>query len=136
MSREHDIVHVLRGVAVWLLALCVFLGPTGGGSAALATTGEVSCPCDDAKSDHIGDHDDPCDEGAGGEAHEAGDPCEDECPDGCPDCGCCPGIAMAVLPQPLRSGTASRMPARMLAPIQTPASGTGSCVFRPPRSRT
>lgn len=147
MPRTRHLRDALRVAALWLLVVSVFFGPAGlGGSAAFASASKtcgVSCPCDEAGHDDHGDeHDDhadadPCsDDGAADADHDDGDPCKDECPDDCPNCGCCLGVAMVVLPLPVTSSRATCTSARMLAPIDAPASGAGSGVFRPPRSLT
>ncbi len=148
MPTARNILDALRVAALWLLVMSLFFGPAGlGGSAAFASANEtcgVSCPCDAAAPED--DAGDPADHAeadpSGDEAaadSERGDedtPCKDECPDDCPHCGCCPGIAMAVLPLPVTSSRATCTSARMLAPLDAPASGAGSGVFRPPRSLT
>ena len=147
MRSTRDIIDALRVAAVWLLVVSVFFGPAGlGGSTGFAASSKscgASCPCDDAAvDDHEGDHAehaeaDPCDDDVHADSeHDDGDPCKDECPDDCPNCRCCPGIAMAVLPLPVASSTATCTSSRMLAPIDAPASGACTDVFRPPRSLT
>ena len=147
MPRARHITDALRVSALWLLVVSVFFGPAGlGGSTGFAATLQTcgaSCPCDDAvHDDHVGDHEehaeaDPCDEDVGRDSeHDDGDPCEDECPEDCPNCGCCLGITMAVLPLPVSSSAPSCTSVRMLAPADAPASGTCSGVFRPPRTLT
>ncbi|MCX4242581.1 hypothetical protein [Paraliomyxa miuraensis] len=148
MPRALAITHALRVAASWLLVVCVFFGPAGlGGSAAFAAVTKpcgISCPCDEV----VGDADaDPGDEP--GEAAPRRDtdepidddpsddePGEDECPDDCPSCGCCLGVAMAVLSFPATSFTTSCSSLRALAPVDAPASGAQTGVFRPPRSST
>lgn len=145
MLHARDITSALRRVALWLLVVSVFLGPAGlGGSIAFASpsrTCGVSCPCDDEVGDpHAGDHEehagaDPCDdEGDADSEHQGSDPCQDDCPDECPNCGCCLGVAMAVLPLSVTSGAVTSASARMFAPVDAPASGACTGVFRPPRS--
>lgn len=153
MPGARPILHALRVAASWLLVVSVFFGPAGlGGSAAFAASAKpcgVSCPCDDAApadehaGEHAGEHEEhadpgPCDDddGHAEPEHEAGDPCQDECPDDCPHCGCCLGVAMAVLSLPVISLPVSCCSARTLAPADTPASGACTGVFRPPRLPT
>ena len=149
MPRARNTLDALRVAALWLLVVSVFFGPAGlGGSAAFASANKtcgVSCPCDDAghddRADEHDEHDehyehaeaDPCDDEAAADSdHDDGDPCKDDCP----NCGCCLGIAMAVLPLQVTSSRSTCTSARMLAPTDAPASGAGSGVFRPPRSLT
>jgi hypothetical protein len=145
MLHASDIASALRMAALWLLVVCVFLGPAGlGGSIAFASpsrTCAVSCPCDEEVRDpHAGDHEEhadaePCDDdGDADSEHQGSDPCQDDCPDDCPNCGCCLGVAMAVLPLSVASSAVTSAPARTLAPIDAPASGSSTGVFRPPRS--
>ncbi len=146
MPTTRHIVDALRVAAFWLLTVSVFFGPAGlGGPTGFAATSkscDVSCPCDEAvHDDHAGDDDEqaeaePCDDDGADSEHDDGDPCEDECPDDCPSCGCCLGIAMAVLPLPVTSSAATWSSVRMLAPVDVRASGARAGVFRPPRSLT
>lgn len=141
------VIGVLRVAALWLLAVCVLLGPSASGvSAAFAAGSEtcgVSCPCDEAAlDDHAEEQHEQAgacecdDEESGGSQHDEGDPCEDGCPDDCPNCHCCLGIGMAILPFPLTSGTVTCTAAAMPVLIEVLASGTHTGVFRPPRSLT
>lgn len=144
MLHARYIASALRRVALWLLVVCVFLGPAGlGGSVAFASpsrTCGVSCPCDEGGDPHAGDHDehagaDPCDDdGDAGPEHQGNDPCQDDCPNDCPNCGCCLGVAMAVLPLSVTSSAVTSASARMFAPVDAPASSACTGVFRPPRS--
>lgn len=141
MLRARDIASALRMVALWLLVVCVFLGPAGlGGSVGFASTSRtcgVCCPCDDEVRDP---HEEPAsaapcdDDGDADSEHQGTDPCRDDCPDDCPNCGCCVGVAMAVLPLSVTSSAVSSAPARTLAPVDAPASGASTGIFRPPRS--
>lgn len=146
MPRVRHLLDALRVAAVWLLVVCVFFGPAGlGGSsfAAASKTCGVSCPCDEAgHGDHADEREEhaeaaPCDDDAAADSdHDDGDPCGDECPDDCPNCGCCLGVAMAVLPRPVTSSAAGCTSARVPGPVDAPASGACTGVFRPPRSLT
>lgn len=151
----------LRAAALLLLVVSVLLGPAGfAGSAAWASAAKtcgVSCPCDDVgPSEYVGEdihghgdehhgdahaetesrdsHGD--DTGHCGDADNGDDsePCEDECPESCPNCGCCVGVAVAVLPLPMTSSATLWTSARTLVFADTLASGAGASVFRPPRS--
>lgn len=139
--------NALRIAASWLLVVCVFFGPAGlGGAEALANTLQpcgISCPCDEtASADHPEDHD-GCDcngeigstpPSEGVDDHDHGAPCQDDCSDDCPNCGCCLGVALAVLPVPMTSTIApSKSLARMNAPADAPGNGARTGVFRPPR---
>lgn len=145
MLHARDIPSALRMVALWLLVVSVLLGPAGLGSSVAFTspsrTCGVSCPCDDEVRDsHAGDHEehagaDPCDDDGGEDSeHQGSEPCQDDCPDDCPNCGCCLGVAMAVLPLSVTSSAVTSASARMFAPVDAPASGACTGVFRPPRS--
>ena len=146
MPRIRHLLDALRVAALWLLVVSVFLGPAGLGGSAFASgakTCGVSCPCDEAgHDDHADEHDEhaeaePCDDEAAADSdHNSGEPCKDECPDDCPNCGCCLGIAMAVLPLPVTSSAVGCTSARTIAPVDAPASGACTGVFRPPRSLT
>ena len=131
MPRFGHIIDVLRVAAMWLLVVVVLCGPVGlGGSAAFASVNKacgVSCPCDETHDDNADEHDDHDD-------HDDADPCKDECSNNCPNCCCCMGIAMIVFPLPVMLSRATCTSACMLAPIDAPASGADSDVFRPPRS--
>lgn len=141
MFHARDIASALRMVALWLLVVCVFVGPAGlGGSIAFASpsrTCGVSCPCDDGDR-HADEHADaaPCDDDADADSeHQGSDPCQDDCPDDCPNCSCCLGVAMAVLPLlSVTSGAVTSASMRMFAPVDAPAIGACTGVFRPPRS--
>jgi hypothetical protein len=149
MFHARDVSSALHMTAVWSLVVAVLFGPAGlGGSAALASskTCGASCPCDEAvHGDNDGTHeqhveDDPCDDLCDDDrahaGHADGEPCEDECPDDCSNCGCCLGIAMAVLSKPVTSSATSCASARMLSPVDAPANGARTGIFRPPRSLT
>lgn len=144
MFHTRDISSALHVAALWLLVVSVFFGPAGlGGSAAFASASVakpcgVSCPCDDAAHDRQpGDHEEHADDDDGAHAgQDDGEPCKDECPDDCPNCGCCLGVAMAVLPLPVTSGATACASARVLSPVDSPANGACTGVFRPPRSLT
>ena len=131
MPRFGHIIDVLRVAAMWLLVVVVLCGPVGlGGSAAFASVNKacgVSCLCDETHDDNADEHDDHDD-------HDDADPCKDECSNNCPHCCCCMGIAMIVFPLPVMLSRATCTLACMLAPIDAPASGADSDVFRPPRS--
>ena len=146
MLQARDISSALRGAAMWLLVVSVFIGPAGlGGSAAWASSSKTcgaSPPCDEAVHDgNDGAREqhpeaDPCDDDGAHAGRDDGEPCKDECPDDCPSCGCCLGVAMAVLPVPVTSSVTSWATARVLSPVDAPASGACTGVFRPPRSLT
>jgi hypothetical protein len=152
MPRIRHILDALRVAALRLLMVSVFFGPAGlRGPTAFASASKtcgVSCPCDEAVHDghegDAGDHEQHAntdrgdDDRVGGSGHEDDEPCQDQCPDNCPNCGCCLGIGMAVLPLPLPM-TSTAIPCAstlMLAPMDAPANGACSGVFRPPRSLT
>ncbi|MBK8481691.1 MAG: hypothetical protein IPL40_11010 [Proteobacteria bacterium] len=129
MTKNRYIVDAPRAAACLLLAVGVFFGPAGlGGSpgfVASSSTCGLSCPCvEAAQVERAGDRVEAA----------AADSGEDACPGDCPQCGCCLGLAMAVLPLPLTSSAVGWTAARRLAPIDAPASGAGAAVFRPPRS--
>ena len=144
MPRFGHIIDVLRVAAMWLLVVVVLCGPVGlGGSAAFASVNKacgVSCPCDETHDDNADEHDDhddadsDHDDAAADSDHDDADPCKDECSNNCPHCCCCMGIAMIVFPLPVMLSRATCTSACMLAPIDAPASGADSDVFRPPRS--
>lgn len=146
MPRTRHILDALRVAALWLLVASVFFGPAGLGGSAFGSANKtcgVSCPCDEAAhDDHADKHDehaeaDPCaDDAAADLDQDDGDPCKGECPDDCPKCGCCLGIAMAVLLLPVTSSAVGCTSSCMLAPVDAPASGACTGVFRPPRSLT
>ena len=163
MVRVRDISRALKLAALWLLVVSVFLGPAAlGRSVAFASVSAtsacgVSCPCDEAVSDHHpraqeertkaapcnpegdpeGDHEgDHEGDSRAGSDHDAGEPCQDECPEDCPDCSCCLGVALAVLPLALTSSVTSCASERMLSPAGVLANGSCTGVFRPPRSVT
>jgi hypothetical protein len=101
--------------------------------AALSNDCGAACPCDEAPfeetSEHAdGEHDDAADPG-----HDDCAP-SDECPDDCPNCHCSMGAALAVMPVSCSSALLTSTSAQVLTPIATPATGTGTAVFRPPRS--
>ena len=121
---------------MWLLVVFVLLGSAGfGGSGALAgasMTCGVSCPCEEAVHDvHTGEHEEHAEADRSDDAR-----CQDECPDDCPKCGCCLGVAMAVISLPMTSSAASCPSARNFAAVDASASRACGGVFRPPRSLT
>ena len=99
----------------------------------------VTCPCDAEPTDHD----------VAGDTHDCGPlaaqtdgdcgkdaPCEDDCPDGCPDCKCCPGFIAAVMPEAVQPLTGQ---AGALPPLEKKVCAPhGACngIFRPPRSLT
>ncbi|MGD8859549.1 MAG: hypothetical protein PVI30_06020 [Myxococcales bacterium] len=129
-SVEHLQVAEHSRVVPWLLEACVLLGPVGpGSSVAFAGVAEpcgVSCPCDG--------NDGSLQTSADG--HDDGEPCEDACPDDCPSCGCCPGLAVAVVPVPDTSDAPGCVAAPVPVRLEVLATGACSGVFRPSRSLT
>lgn len=147
MLSVRDIPSTSRMAALWLLVVSVLLGPAGlGSSVAFASPSKtcgVSCPCDDGARDaHAGDHDehaaaDPCDDDGGADSRHLGsEPRPDDCPDDCHDCGCCLAVAMALLPVSVTWRAVTSASARTLAPIDAPAAGALTSLFRPPRPLT
>ena len=150
-----DILNTLCGTAYGLVVVAVLLGPAGLGPASAVASADacgVSCPCEDedtepahhdegeAHADARRHRADSCGHDTGA-AHDEGEPCGDECPtdqcpDDCPNCNCCPGLAVAVLPSRARTSTAQSVAAYRLARASTPANGTLCRIFRPPRSLT
>lgn len=133
MPGTCDIAHIRRLVAMLLLIVSVLLGPGGlGGWTVFAS----ACPCDDAmQTDHASEYTeaDPCDDD---KRTDSGHDNDDECPDDCPDCDCCPGLGLAVLSLPMTRCATSWCAALMLAPVDASATGASIGVFRPPRSLT
>lgn len=133
MFPVRDILSAVRLGAWWLLVVSVFLGPAGlSGSVALtsasaATSCGAFCPCDEGVDDHESSDD------AGETEHADNGPCRDGCPDGCPNCDCCRGAAMAIFPVALASSAASWVSERRFSPPSVTANGSGIGVFRPPR---
>ena len=144
MKWTHDTATFARAAAHWLLVVSVFFGPLGLGSAAAfsptSKTCGSSCPCEESdhgnqQDEHAGHAEaDPCDEANSN--HEHDDPCQEECPDNCPKCSCCLGVAVAVLPLLTTTGLSSCSSSSLLAPGDEPANGFSTGVFRPPRSLT
>ena len=145
MRRILDIITFLHVAGLWLLVVSVFFGPIELASAAASSTISkacgVSCPCEKGEYDNLaGGHEghtdaDPCDDSREtNSGHSDGDPCQSECPDDCPKCNCCLGVAMAVLPLSVASGAGSCISSRLLAPMDVPPNGFLIGVFRPPRS--
>lgn len=141
MVRTRDILSALRVAAIWLLVMSVCFGPTGRGASSASTCG-MSCPCHEAMHDdriedhaaHSVDASSGADEGEAG-GHEDEAPGDDKCPDNCPNCICCLGVAMAVIPLAIPSTLRSSASICISAPPETPANGACTGVFRPPRSR-
>ena len=143
MPKTRHILDALRVAACWLLMVSVFFGPAGLGGSTFASASETcgaSCPCDEAAHDpHANERAkaDPCgNDAAANLDHDDSEPCKNDCPDDCPSCGCCVGIAMAVLPLAATSGAVRCTSARMLSPVDATASGACAGVFRPPRFLT
>ncbi len=145
MSKNRVIVDAVHAVAILLLVVYAYIGPAGPGDpAAFASTSkacDVLCPC--AKTEHdnpAGKYEghveaDPCDDGNETDSgNEEGDPCRDKCPDDCPNCSCCLGVAVAVLPLSETSSAGSCISARAHAILEEPPSGVRAGIFRPPRS--
>jgi hypothetical protein len=129
MPRVRDILSALRAVAVWLLVVFVFMGPAGLGTASAfgSQACSDSCPCDDSQG---ADHEDGCDDEAA-DGHDDGKPPDEGCPE---DCSCNPGVALTMVALMMPT-TPPSSPDLMLAPSDAAAIGTGTVVFRPPRSR-
>lgn len=154
MPTARDIIDGARAAALWLLVGLVFLGPAGlGGSAGFAATASAcgsSCPCDAApeehadshSSDHGGERDEhaACERsGADGDTcaeHGDDEPCRDQCPEDCPNCGCCLGVAMAVLTLPATSSSTACTRAPTLTSGHALTNGAHTDIFRPPRARS
>ncbi len=145
MRRIRDNINFLQVAALWVLVASLFFGPIGlGGTSAfpaVSKAGGVSCPCEkDEYDSHAGEREghpdaDPCDDGREtNSGHEDADPCQDECPDDCPKCSCCLGVAMAVLPLSQPSNAGACASSGLLEPVDVPPSGFLTNVFRPPRS--
>lgn len=136
MPQRRDILNALRVAALWLLVVSVLTGPLGVGasvaSAAMKTCG-ASCPCDEAQ--HAEYVDDGCE--ASREIAQGDEtPCDDECPNDCPDCNCCPGLMVGLVPVVVPGLPISASSLKLLTPPDAPAYGDVSRVFRPPRSLT
>ena len=124
---------------IWLLAALVLLAPLGMGGSAAAEAEAPACPCKGAPAIDRAGQAGQADSEAHADAADL-DPCgsvpaEDGCPPDCPDCGCCPGVLLVVLPQ-----VAPRLPLPTIssgapAPSEAPASGAPASIFRPPRQR-
>jgi hypothetical protein len=125
VPRRRSTADLLRCAARWALVIALALGPVGLG-AALDTlspaAGSDSCDCDAIHAAH-----------AAADANAADDDCAGECPPGCPDCACCPGLApglrAALRVDPSLSGSG---PAPQLT-ADSPAIGDSPDFFRPPR---
>jgi len=88
----------------------------------------AACPCETAAAPVGGDsHHDHCDQGSPlNESH-------DQCPPGCEDCACCPGVVAAVLPSTSpHLGAALFCAVAYASPIDT-SGGRPSRIFKPPR---
>lgn len=133
MPRVRDILSALRTAAVWLLVMFVFVGPAGLGAASASGSEACSdsCPCDEPQP---ADHDDGCDEELDGHDDE-GTPPDDECPEDCPSCGCNSGVALTMVALTMPTTAPPSSPDLMLPPPDAAATGMGTGVFRPPRSR-
>lgn len=122
----------MRSAVIWSLVVFVLAGPLALGSS-LAQAAEEGCPCDEARAQ--GNPEADC---AGESRAEHGDePTGDEqCPDGCRDCGCCPGVVLGAVPLTVTHHIAApRAFSRAVAEPAQLASGALGDVFRPPRSR-
>ena len=158
MPNQQDIAHALRVAGLWLLMMAVFFGPVSlGASSALAGARPCgsACPCDgegdqtgdqtgdqanDRGHEHAADAQD-CDEGEAcvdadcdGEDRAGDEPCEDDCPEDCPKCRCFVTSAVVFSTFALPSFSRPVASARLPAPVDAPAAGVCSGVFRPPRS--
>lgn len=142
MRLTTHIMNAMHVAGFWLVMLCVFLGPLGIGSsvatASLKTCGG-SCPCDeDQWAEHAEAESNSSDDGcaANGIDHQEEAPCDDECPDACPECSCCPGLTAGIVPSFAPTVSCSVFSSKVIAPLDAPAAGALSGVFRPPRSLT
>jgi hypothetical protein len=143
MLRGRDIIRAFRVPALWLLVLCVFCGPVGlGASSAFADASKPcgkSCPCDEERHAEHADEksaSSPCDDDHDPDDQGEGAPCDDGCPDGCPNCGCCVGIAMAAVPPAVALAGFPSVSSRVHAQTDVRSSGARTGIFRPPRSLT
>ena len=136
--------HILlarRAAAVWLVVVSMLVGPMGMNmSVALAKTCGVSCPCDDAHASDDGDHVSHRDahHDAGESDHHDEGPVDDDgaedCPDDCPDCDCCSGVVLAVVPLSTPSVQAPYCSFEAPRPPEAQPVGAIFDVYRPPRS--
>lgn len=113
--------------------LCVLLGAesaiVGTATYGLGERCGGTCPCEKAEAVEceadLEAHDNGLCSGAG-----HGDPC----PPDCTGCSCCPAVVVAVVPNLLDVVQASLGERSPLAPLDRPAAGAVTRVFRPPRS--
>jgi hypothetical protein len=124
----------LRHAAVaWLLIVSMLVGAMGMGvSVASAETCAASCPCDGPRAaEDEGDlhHDDASD----ADSHNCG-PTDEDCPDDCPECGCCSGTLLAIMPLTAPSVRASYNSLTVAATHRAWPPGAAVGVYRPPRS--
>jgi hypothetical protein len=131
MFEVRKIIIAAHVPAVWLLVVSVFLGPTAlGASFALAADSKTcgaSCACDDIA------YDDHAVEAA---EHDTGAPNKEDCPDDCPECSCCPGLIIGLLPFVLPFLPDTNSSFNLVAPSDACFTGDIQGVYRPPRSLT
>jgi hypothetical protein len=138
MGRTLNIVGALRVAGLWLLLVSVFASPFGLGASA-ASAGKkacgVSCPCAEAEQAQEEAHSDDCCGNRQKAASPDETPCDDACPDDCTDCKCCPGLMVGLIPIVIAAGLPDTLPSsKLLPPLDVPANGYDSGIFRPPRS--
>lgn len=143
MKGIRDIDVIMRMAAYWLLFVTLFFGPLALGSAAAISVPSKecasSCPCDRRDYEHQEEEEVPhaeaaCDDtNKANSNHDHDDPCQEGCPDDCSKCSCCFGVALAMLPPLAITGLGACSSSSLLAPVDEPAHGFSSGVYRPPR---
>ena len=136
--HRRKLVYARRVAAAWLLIAAVFVGPLGNGAA--MACGSL-CPCDDAHPSTAGsdDHRGCTQDDASASSQQKQGPVDDDyledCPDDCPDCSCCSGSLVALVPLNGFNLLLPPFSLTLLPAPETPALGACFDVYRPPRSR-
>jgi hypothetical protein len=133
----------LRWIALWMLAIAMLIGPLGlGRSVAIAAVdacGGTTCPCDaDPDVDQTDGEPSSCIHNGeqGGDGDSVGcdhDADQEQCPEGCPNCGCCPGLVASLASAVVSMLPVAGFPSELDVSLRSPATASVSGVFRPPR---
>lgn len=130
MSWTVPIPRPLRLAVMWLPMVCAVLAPAW--FAATASGSSDACGCDASHADH---HAEVVAEDAA-DGDECPDECPSECPGDCANCSCCAAVTPALPPLSLPAAAVTFVELADVAPADSPSSGVGTYVFRPPRALT
>ncbi|MFW5920492.1 MAG: hypothetical protein ACOCUS_01530 [Polyangiales bacterium] len=106
----------------FVLAASLIAGMTGG-----FVPSAEACSEEESGPEHAQKHEADCEQSCPGDDEEG------NCPPGCDDCGCCPGVAPGVAVEVPKVGAAPAILVALLPAPATAPTGLRSDVWRPPR---